>query len=237
MERSLKQYETDRKEAARIAARLLLASGTTSPRVGGVGECTIHIIEDECDIEDLCQRIEVMAGENKGWAFFKRDAMILRDADAILVITSLRSLTDPSDINCNMCGKLTCEYLREEDKLPAEPGVAYTGPLCIFRANNMAYAIDGIVSQARNLGIDHGVYWSAGAAAMRLGHPAQGHRFCRGRGHIHHRKIAFQGHSPQIRRNQPEDHERPHHQPPLATVPVDIQLNSGRPEGEGKWPK
>ena len=169
MERSLKQYETDRKEAARIAARLLLASGTTSPRVGGVGECTIHIIEDECDIEDLCQRIEVMAGENKGWAFFKRDAMILRDADAILVITSLRSLTDPSDINCNMCGKLTCEYLREEDKLPAEPGVAYTGPLCIFRANNMAYAIDGIVSQARNLGIDHGVYWSAGAAAMRLG--------------------------------------------------------------------
>ena len=137
--------------------------------MGGVGECTIHIIEDECDIEDLCQRVEGMAGENKGWAFFKRDAMILRDADAILVITSLRSLTDPSDINCNMCGKLTCEYLREEEKLPAEPGVAYTGPLCIFRANNMAYAIDGIVSQARNLGIDYGVYWSAGAAAMRMG--------------------------------------------------------------------
>jgi uncharacterized ferredoxin-like protein len=169
MERSLVQYETDRKEAVRIAARMLLASGTTSPRVGGVGECTIHVIEDQCDIEDLCQQIETMADENKGWDFFKRDAAILRDADAVMVITSLRSLTDPADINCNMCGKLTCEYLKEEDKLPREPGVAFTGPLCIFRANNIGYAIDGIVSQARNLGIDYGVYWSAGAAAMRLG--------------------------------------------------------------------
>jgi hypothetical protein len=40
-------------------------------------------------------------------------------ADAVLLTTSLRSLYDPSDINCNMCGKLVCEYLREEEKLPA----------------------------------------------------------------------------------------------------------------------
>lgn len=169
MERSLKQFEEDRKEAVWIAARLLLASGTTSPRVGGVGECTIHIIDDECDIEDVCAHMESMAGEDKGWDFFKRDAAMLRDADALLVITSLRSLTDPSDINCNMCGKLTCEYQRESERLPQEPGVAFTGPLCTFRANNVAYALDGMISLARNLGIDYGVYWSAGAAAMRMG--------------------------------------------------------------------
>ena len=169
IERSLKQFEDDRKEAVDIAARLLLASGTTAPRVGGVGECTIHIIDDACDIEDLCQQIERMADENKAWKFFKRDAAMLRDADAILILTSLRSLTDPADINCNMCGKLTCEYLRESERLPEEPGIAFTGPLCIFRANNIAYALDGIVSQARNLGIDYGVYWSPGAAAMRMG--------------------------------------------------------------------
>ncbi|MBM3302269.1 MAG: hypothetical protein FJY85_20240 [Deltaproteobacteria bacterium] len=168
MERSVKQFEQDRKDAVRIAARLLLASGTTAPRVGGVGECTIHIVDDECNIEDICQQIEAMAEENKGWKFFKRDAAMLRDADAILIITSLRSLTDPADINCNMCGKLTCEYQRESERLPREAGVAFTGPLCTFRANNVAYAVDGIVSQARNLGIDYGVYWSAGAAAMRM---------------------------------------------------------------------
>jgi uncharacterized ferredoxin-like protein len=169
VERTLKQFEDDRKEAAQIAARLLLASAITSPRVGGVGECTVHIVEDECDIEDLCQAIEEMSGDNTAWEFFKRDAAMIRDADAVLVVTSLRSLTDPSDINCNQCGKLTCEYLRKEDKLPQEPGVAFTGPLCAFRAMNISYAVDGIVSLARNMGIDYGVYWSAGAAAMRMG--------------------------------------------------------------------
>lgn len=168
LERSVRQYEEDRKEAVRIAARLLLASGTTSPRVGGVGECTIHIIEDQCDIEDLCQQIEAMAGENRGWKFFSRDAAMLRDADAVLIITSLRSVTDPADINCNMCGKLTCEYMKEAERLAPGPGIAFAGPLCTFRANNVAYAIDGVISQARNLGIDYGVYWSAGAAAMRM---------------------------------------------------------------------
>jgi len=164
----MKQFEQDRIEAAKIAARLLLASGTTTPRVGGVGECTIHIIDDPCTIEDLCQDIENMSSENKAWDFFKRDAAMLRDADAVLVVTSLRCISDPADINCNMCGKMTCESLRATEKLAGGADVAFTGPLCIFRANNISYAIDGIISQARNLGIDYGVFWSAGAAAMRM---------------------------------------------------------------------
>ena len=168
MERSIKQFEADRKEAAKVASRLILASGTTSPRVGGVGECTIHVLDDECDIEDLCQKMEQMAEIKKSWEFFKRDAAMLRDADAVLITTSLRSLTDPADINCNMCGKLVCEYLKEEEKLPPDPDVAFQGPLCVFRANNIAYAVDGMIFQARNLGIDYGVYWSVGAAAMRM---------------------------------------------------------------------
>ncbi|ADK86548.1 Protein of unknown function DUF2148 [Desulfarculus baarsii DSM 2075] len=168
-QRSIKQFEEDRAAAARIAARLLLASGTTSPRVGGVGECTIHIVDDECDIEDLCQAVEDMADDNKAWKFFRRDAAMLRDADAVLLITSLRCLDDPADINCNMCGKITCDYLREAERLAPAPEVAFTGPLCVFRANNIAYALDGVISQARNLGVDYGVFWSAGAAAMRLG--------------------------------------------------------------------
>lgn len=168
MERSMKQYETDRAESARIAARLMLASGTTTPRVGGVGECSIHIVDDDCDLEDICQKMEEMAGIKQSWGFFARDAAMLRDADALLIATSLRSLTDPADINCNMCGKLVCEYLKEEEKLPQDPDVAFTGPLCTFRAANIAYAVDGMISQARNLGIDYGVYWSAAVAAMRL---------------------------------------------------------------------
>ncbi len=86
IEKSMKQFEQDRLEAVRIASRLLLASGTTTPRVGGVGECTIHIIDDPCAIEDLCLGMESMSRENKAWDFFKRDAAMLRDADAVLVL-------------------------------------------------------------------------------------------------------------------------------------------------------
>ena len=168
VERSIRQYEDDRREAAKIAARLLLATATTSPRVGGVGECTIHILDDECDIEDLCQATEQMSGEDGQWGFFKRDAMMLRDSDAVLIVTSIRCLTDPADINCNLCGKLTCEYQRQAPKLAPAPGIAYTGPLCLFRANNISYAIETIISTARNMGIDYGIFWSAGAAAMRM---------------------------------------------------------------------
>ena len=168
VERSIKQYEDDRRQAAKIAARLLLASATTSPRVGGVGECTIHILDDECDVEDLCQAVEKMSGEDEQWGFFKRDAMMLRDADAVLIVTSIRCLTDPADINCNLCGHLTCEYQRLAPKLAPEAGIAYTGPLCLFRANNISYAIETIISTSRNMGIDYGIFWSAGAAAMRM---------------------------------------------------------------------
>jgi uncharacterized ferredoxin-like protein len=169
MERSVKQFETDRMAAVKSAARLILASGTTTPRVGGVGECTIHILNDECDIEDLCQGMEKMSAIKKSWHFFKRDAAMLRDADALLLVTSVRCATDPADINCNLCGKMVCEYLKEEEPLPPEEDVAFTGPLCTFRASNIAYAADGMINQARNLGIDYGLYWSAGACAMRMG--------------------------------------------------------------------
>lgn len=168
MERCKKQFEEDRLESARIAARLLLASATTAPRVGGVGECSVHIIDDKCDIEDLCQAVEEMSEDNEAWQFFNRDAAMLRDADAVLILTSLRSKTDPADINCNMCGMLVCGNLKKAERLPREPGIAYPGPLCIFRANNIAYALDGMISLARVIGIDYGVFWSAGAAAMRM---------------------------------------------------------------------
>lgn len=169
MERSIRQYEIDRTEAVRAAARLILASGTTTPRVGGVGECTIHILDDSCDIEDLCQKMESMAAIKKSWNFFSRDAAMLRDADAVLITTSLRCVSDPADINCNLCGKLVCEYLKEEEKLPKDDDIAFNGPLCTFRATNIAYALDGMMNQARHLGVDYGSYWSAGAAAMRMG--------------------------------------------------------------------
>jgi uncharacterized ferredoxin-like protein len=168
MERSLKQYEEVRKEAAIIAAKLILASAVTSPRLGGVGEIAIQLFDDDADIEDICIKMEEMSDVNPAWKSFKRDAAMLRDADVLLIMSSLRSFTDPADVNCNYCGYVTCEYMKEAEKLPKEPDVAFRGPLCFLRSDNVAFALDGGISLARNLGIDYGVFWSAGAAAMKM---------------------------------------------------------------------
>ena len=68
MERSLKQFEEDRVQAADY--RPAVYSATTSPRWGSANAPCI--IDDKCDIEDLCQTIEEMSELNEGWKHFKR---------------------------------------------------------------------------------------------------------------------------------------------------------------------
>lgn len=169
MERSLQQYEATRREGALAAARLLLASAVTAPRLGGVGEVVINLVEDPAELEDLALTMEDLSKENPAWSFFTRDAVMLRNADAVLIMSSLRSLHDPADINCGYCGLITCENFRSREKLPAEPGVGFTGPLCSLRICNIAYALGGAASLAEQMGIDYTMMFSAGLAARRNG--------------------------------------------------------------------
>ena len=225
MERSLKQFEEDRKQAVRIAARLLLASGTTSPRVGGVGECTIHIVEDECDIEDLCQQIETHGRGEQGMGFLQERrghaAGRRRGAD--------RHFSPLPDRPCgHQLQHVRQAHLRvhagDPNSFPTAREWPSPGPLCTFRANNIAYAVDGIVSQARNLGIDYGVYWSAGAAAMRMRIVPRDTGFALAVAISVTEKSSVPRHSAQVRRDERADHERPDHQEALAAVPVNLQL-------------
>ncbi|MBI5606256.1 MAG: hypothetical protein HY879_23220 [Deltaproteobacteria bacterium] len=170
MERALQHYEQERRAGALEAARLLLASAVTSPRLGGVGEVVINLIQDPAELEDLALTMEDLAKENQAWSFFTRDAAMLRSADAVLVMSSMRSLDDPADINCGYCGLVTCENFRAREKLPNEPGVAFTGPLCYLRVCNVAYALGGAASLAEQLGVDYTILFSAALAARRNGH-------------------------------------------------------------------
>lgn len=167
MERAIQQYETERRAAAMQAGRALLASAVTTPRLGGVGEIVINLIEEPAQLEDLALTMEDLAKEKPNWDFFRRDAAMLRNADAILFASSMRSLDDPADINCGYCGFTTCENFRAQPKLPVAAGIGYTGPLCSMRLCNIAYALGGAASQAEQLGIDYTMMMSAGLAARR----------------------------------------------------------------------
>jgi uncharacterized ferredoxin-like protein len=71
------------------------------------------------------------------------------------------------DSSCNLCGHMICDVFKDAEKLPDEASVAFRGPFCLLRSMNLAYALNGAVSLARQLGIDHTIKMSVGAAAIR----------------------------------------------------------------------
>lgn len=168
MERKMREYEERRLESVRLASKLLLASATTSPRVGGVDEISIHVLDDRDDIEDMAIFIDKMAADNPRWDFFRSDAVQVRDSDVVMVMADRRSGHDPMDSNCNLCGHMLCDMWREAERVPDGPSVAFRGPFCLLRSMNMAYALNGAVTLARQLGIDHTIKMSVGAAALRM---------------------------------------------------------------------
>jgi uncharacterized ferredoxin-like protein len=168
MERKLREYEERRAESAQLAAKMLLASATTTPRVGGVDEISIHVLETRDEIEDLAIFIDKMAADNPAWDFFRSDAVQVKDSDVVMIMADRRSGHDLMDSDCNLCGYMLCNMLREAEKLPDEPSVAFQGPFCLLRSLNMAYALNGAVTLARQLGIDHTIKMSVGAAAIKM---------------------------------------------------------------------
>jgi uncharacterized ferredoxin-like protein len=168
MEKKMREYEESRAESVRLASKLLLASATTSPRVGGVDEISIHVLDDRDSIEDLAICIDKMADDNPRWDFFRSDAVQVRDSDVVMIMADRRSSHDPMDSNCNLCGHLLCDMWRDAERVEDKPSAAFRGPFCLLRSMNMAYALNGAVTLARQLGIDHTIKMSVGAAALRM---------------------------------------------------------------------
>lgn len=168
MERKMREYEERRIESVKLASKMLFASAVTSPRVGGIDEISIHVLETRDEIEDLAIFIDKMAADNPRWDFFRSDAVQVRDADVVMIMADRRSGHDPMDSSCNLCGYMICDMWREAEKLPDEPPVAFQGPFCLLRSMNLAYALNGAVTLARQLGIDHTIKMSVGAAALRM---------------------------------------------------------------------
>ncbi len=169
MEKIMREYQEARLESAILASKLIMASAITSPRVGGIDEVTIHRIDDRDSIEELAIFVDKMADENPAWDFFHSDAVQISDSDVVMILADRRSAIDPMHSNCNLCGHTLCDWFSDVPKLEAAPHIAFQGPFCLLRSMNMAYALNGAVSQARDLGIDHMVKMSVGAAGVRMG--------------------------------------------------------------------
>jgi len=150
------------KEVAELVGRLMLAAARTAPKARGQDEILTALITDPEEKEILAQEMEKVAERGKAFAFFKRDAQNVRQAEAVVLIGL--KFERRVGVNCGACG-LDCERLRQAEKTSGD----YEGPVCAMRLLDLGIAVGSAVSLAKDLCVDNRVMYTIGVAARRLG--------------------------------------------------------------------
>ncbi len=150
------------KEMAALVGRLMLAAARTAPKARGQDEIVTVLITDPGEKETLAREMEKVAERGKAFAFFKRDAENVRQAEAVVLIGL--DFKRPVGVNCQGCG-LDCEKILKAEKTSGD----YEGPVCAMRLIDLGIAVGSAVSVAKEHCVDNRVMYTIGVAARRLG--------------------------------------------------------------------
>lgn len=145
------QNERDtRQQRILQAAEAIMNAARTAPKGRGCDAVEICTITDTeiLQLADMMDKI----GNEKGEAFFHRDAENIRNAGAVVLIGTRNQ---PIGLNCTLCGFPTCSQ-----KIATIP--------CVFNTIDVGIAIGSACAQAQNFCIDSRVMFSAGKAAEIL---------------------------------------------------------------------
>ncbi len=132
------------RKGVKEAAELMVISGKTAPKAKGVDNIEIVVICDKDELEKLASKMEEMA-EELG-AFFKRDAMNIRNSDAVIIVGAknvdfgLKNPPDYKDLDINK----------------------------IMSIINLGIAIGSMAKTASIINVDNRIMYSAGLAAQRM---------------------------------------------------------------------
>ncbi|MDP4277979.1 MAG: DUF2148 domain-containing protein [Bacteroidota bacterium] len=146
--------ETEIKEARvlEVGKQMMLAA-KTAPKGKGLDQLELILVSGE-DLLVLADYMDKSV-ERHGRKFFYRDAINVRQAQAIVVLgTRLKNM----GLNCGYCGFPTCEAKEAQGQLP-----------CAFPLNDLGIAIGSACAMAADFRVDSRVMFSAGIAAMELG--------------------------------------------------------------------
>ena len=138
------ERECRREEMAAIARQIMIA-GRTAPKGKGIDIIEIVTVTGETIAE--------LAGA--GMKFFLRDAEIIRQADAVILVGSRSSVMS---LNCGYCGYPTCVAKNEHPDVP-----------CAINMTDLGIAIGSMTAKAADLRVDSRVMFSVGFAARRIG--------------------------------------------------------------------
>jgi len=165
-----------------LAAKLMMNAALTAPVTGGMPQIEGELIYGEDEQEALARQMEELAHEiptSPNWEhIFLYEAVMAREADAILLIGNTRAHRTPWDGDCGACGGSGCEYVYERhkqsrgiiDTTVPRSGTTVAGPVCALYAHNTGYAVGSALMTAVRLYVDARPFMSMGVAARKLGY-------------------------------------------------------------------
>lgn len=144
-------------ESIELLAKIILTAARTAPKGKGIDDIITCLLSRE-EKAELADKMEELS-EIKGLKFLIRDAINVRDADAILLIGLKAS--GVSNLDCGACGFETCREMLEFGKVQKE----FLGPQCMIKYLDLGIAVGSAAAKAKDLCVDNRILYSAGAAA------------------------------------------------------------------------
>jgi uncharacterized ferredoxin-like protein len=176
-----------RKENVLVSAKLMLNAAFSAPVMGGIPQVEAALVYGEDEQEGIARKMEEIALLNESPRLrevFRTEAVMVREADSIVLIGNYRAYDTPLDAGCGLCSAApNCNFLYDKRKTiagiidpvesprPDSPEEAhFRGPLCMCRVSDMGEAVGSALLVANSLLVDAKPMLSVGLAAVKLGY-------------------------------------------------------------------
>ncbi|HWI55335.1 MAG TPA: DUF2148 domain-containing protein [Desulfobacteria bacterium] len=179
------KQDLNRKDVVIQAAKFMGTAAITAPKGGGIDSVEVEVLSGEEELEALARKVEALARQRKNKVQrnrFLSEAVMVRDADAIVLLGNYRAADSMLDAGCGLCtGKPNCYdvYAKRINKLGAQVDLAeedpdpeklINGPLCGFKVIDHGHAAASALMIAKRLFVDAMPLFSVSVAAQQLGY-------------------------------------------------------------------
>jgi uncharacterized ferredoxin-like protein len=157
---------TTESEAVRSVAGLMALAARTAPKAVGIDSIRIEVLtgKEQGKLADAM----IAGAKETGFDFFRINGEQVRVSDATVLI-GVEGQKTPG-INCGGCGHASCAEMTKAVAAGKNKDAPYHGPNCVFKISDLGIAVGSAVKTAAIHNVDNRIMFSAGVAAMKLGH-------------------------------------------------------------------